>query len=312
MSSKATSKTRRVKFPYSLFRNICEFFGFLLLNALAFKYVYPFIETQAIPIPIPVQASLKSTYSLMGGSLDYIQVMLSIPVLPLIPVASFFIVGSILGRFFCGWLCPMGFIQDLILKIRGGNPKINPRHHEALKKIKFIVLFATLFISSTLALSQFTEQGLKYKRALGPFTTGILFHIQPETTLAFTIPQIVAQYGYGSDLLDFTTVWSPGYLTLLGLAILALFFIGGYSVPWFWCRYMCPTGALMGIFAKVSFLGLSRDPSKCTKCGECVSICPMQIRILDMPWEKINDQECTLCLECVGACPTGALSPKLS
>ncbi|MBS7629748.1 4Fe-4S binding protein [Candidatus Bathyarchaeota archaeon] len=38
----------------------------------------------------------------------------------------------------------------------------------------------------------------------------------------------------------------------------------------------------------------------------------MQVRILDMPWEKINDQECTLCLECVGACPTGALSPKLS
>ncbi|MEM2983274.1 MAG: 4Fe-4S binding protein, partial [Candidatus Bathyarchaeia archaeon] len=289
VSPRATSKTRRVRSLYSLFRNMCEFTGFLLLNALAFKYVYPFIETQAIPIPIPVQASLKSAYSLVGGSLDYVQVMLSIPVLPLIPVASFFIAGSILGRFFCGWLCPMGFIQDLILKIRGGNPKINPRHHEMLKKIKFIFLVATLFISFTLALSQFTEHGVKYKRALGPFTTGILFHIQPETTLTFTIPQIVAQYGYGSDLLDFTTIWSPGYLTLLGLSILILFLIGGYLVPWFWCRYICPTGALMGIFAKVSFLGLSRDPSKCTKCGECVSICPMQVRILDMPWEKIND-----------------------
>jgi len=67
----------------------------------------------------------------------------------------------------------------------------------------------------------------------------------------------------------------------------------------------------MGIFSRFSFLGMKRDPVRCTKkCPECIRACPMQVRILELPWEKFNDQECILCLDCVEACPNGALGLK--
>jgi len=300
---------RKLRFPYSVFRNFIELVGFFLLNALAFKYIYPFVKVDPIAIPVPVLNSLRSAYSLMGGVLDFVQIMFSIPVFPLIPLAVIFIVGSIGGRLLCGWLCPIGFIQDLILKMKGLQSTVSPRRHATLTKLKFFILFVILFFSTTLALSLYLDAESKYKSALGPFASGVFFQIQPETTLFSTFPRLV-QSGAESGLLNFATLTSPGYLVVLGFILLVVFLMGSYIVPWFWCRYVCPTGALMGIFMRFSFLGLRRDPSKCTKCGDCVKSCPMQIRILDLPWEKFNDPECTLCLECVGSCSSGALGLK--
>jgi polyferredoxin len=308
MSSREIVKSSRHRIPYSIIRNFFELAGFLLLNALVFKYVYPFINLEPLAVPIPVLISLKSSTSLAAGALDCIQVMFSKPIFPLLPFATVLIVGSVIGRLLCGWLCPIGFIQDLILKIKGNGSKVNPRTHATLIKLKYVLLSVTFFFSITLALSLQAGES-KYKEALGPFTKGVFLPIQPETALFANLPRLI-QSGTESGLLDFSGPTSAGFLVLLGFALSLLLLIGAYLVPWFWCRYLCPTGALMSIFMRFSFLGMKRDPSKCTKCGGCVEACPMQIRILDLPWEKFNDPECTLCLECVEACPTGALTPK--
>jgi len=299
------------RFPYSVFRNFVELISFLFLNALAFKYVYPFLSIGSIPVPVPILISLKSTYSLMGGALDFVQVLFSKPLFPFVPFGLAFVVGSVVGRLLCGWACPIGFLQDLILKMKGSLSKVSPRRHVPLTRLKLVILLIILFFSVTLAYSLHLDPATKYKDALGPFTRGVFFPIEPETTLFATIPRL-AQSGAESGLLDFSNLFSPGYLMVTGVIILGIFFVGAYLVPWFWCRYLYPTGALMGIFMRFSFLGLRRDPSRCTKCGDCVQACPMQIKILDLPWEKFNDPECTLCLECVGACAGGALALKFS
>ena len=305
--SKSGRSTSR--FPYSIFRNLVELFGFLLLNLLAFRYMYPFLKIEPFALPVPILISLRSTYSFVGGALDFIQVALSKPLLPIISFAVIFIVGAVFGRLLCGWLCPMGFIQDLILKTKGRQTRVSDRKHESLLKLKIILLCAVLFISVSLAISLYRDPETSYKDALGPFAGGLVLPIEPETTLFSYFPRLV-QTGTESGLLNFTTPTSPGYMMAFGFTLLAIFLAGAYITPWFWCRYVCPTGALMGLFMKFSFLGLKRDPSKCKKCGECVNACPMQIRILDLPWEKFNDPECTLCLECVGACSSGALTTK--
>ena len=309
-SEQKGTKIQSFRFPYSLFRNLIQFLVFFALNLLAFRFVYPFIEINFIPVPVPVLSSLNSSYTLLGGVLDYFQIMLSHPLFPLIPLAIILVIGSVFGRFLCGWACPMGFIQDLILKMKGVTTKVSLRKHVSLIKVKYLLLSLIVFFSSTLALSLFLQAGSGYKEALGRFAEGILLPIAPETTLFSTIPRLV-QAGTESGLLNFTNLTSSGYIVALGFVLLAIFFVGAYMVPWFWCRYVCPTGALMAIPMRFSFLGLKRDPSKCKKCGACVEICPMQIRILDLPWEKFNDPECTLCLECVGACSSGALATKM-
>jgi polyferredoxin len=66
----------------------------------------------------------------------------------------------------------------------------------------------------------------------------------------------------------------------------------------------------MAVFQKYSYAGIKRDPVKCQKCPHCEIRCPMQINILDLPWEKFNDPECIMCMECVDACPHGSLGLK--
>jgi len=84
-------------------------------------------------------------------------------------------------------------------------------------------------------------------------------------------------------------------------------------VPRGWCKYFCPHGAILAFLNRFSFLGLTRDPVKCTKagCSDCVQACPMNVPILELPWEKFTHPECIYCLKCVDACTTKAIKPKI-
>jgi len=86
----------------------------------------------------------------------------------------------------------------------------------------------------------------------------------------------------------------------------------GVYIPRSWCQYLCPHGAALAFLNRFSFLGLKRDPVKCAKvgCRACVDVCPMKVRILELPWEKFTDPECIYCLKCVSACTTKAIRPK--
>jgi len=95
-------------------------------------------------------------------------------------------------------------------------------------------------------------------------------------------------------------------------AIMVLVLAMGVYVQRSWCRYLCPEGAFLALLNRFSFLGLKRDPLKCIRaeCRACVEVCPMKVRILELPWKKFTDPECIYCLKCVSACQTKALRPK--
>jgi len=96
------------------------------------------------------------------------------------------------------------------------------------------------------------------------------------------------------------------------LAIMVAVLVFSAYVPRGWCKYFCPHGAIMAIMNKFSFLGLRRDLVKCAKgeCRLCVEVCPMNVRVLDLPWEKFSDPECIYCMKCVDACPDKAIKLK--
>ncbi len=91
------------------------------------------------------------------------------------------------------------------------------------------------------------------------------------------------------------------------VALFVIIFIIGAAVvmPRFWCRYLCPMGALSSIFNKSSMLALKKDHDKCTKCNYCLTSCDMRVNKVknESVDERVMDTNCTLCLECIDACP---------
>ncbi len=281
--------------------------------------VFPYWKLQAIPFGLPILASVNSRFSAVYSSLDLLQVELSQPEFPWIVLGTVFLIGAVVGRAFCGWVCPIGFIQDIITTLKGRLDFISPRTHKAAKKFKYLLLFTTLLISGTLGLALYLGVGFEYKNALGILASGPFIAISPDGTLFGILPTLItiARENFASFLAKPPAIQEilaqlsriPPLLALR-LVILIGFFAAAWKVPRFWCRYACPTGALMAVFQKYSLAGIKRDPVKCTKCPHCEVKCPMQINILDLPWEKFNDPECIMCMECVDACPHGSLSPK--
>jgi len=294
---------------------------FFVFNALILSRVFLYAEPEWFSLPMPVLMSVNSPSSAVVGVLDVIQVMFSRAEFPWIALGVVFVVGAILGRFFCGWACPIGFIQELIIDARGKKIDVSPRTHKPAKSLKFLILAGTLLVSGSLALALYLGVGEDYKNALGAFAQGPFMVISPDGTLFGTVPWLIGrarEIFFGPTPVNVTSGMVYGWFRSIStqlaikLILLAVLFIGAYSIPWFWCRYLCPTGAMMGIFSRFSLLGMSRNPLKCQKCPHCEKKCPTQIPILDLPWEKFNDQECILCLECVDACPHGALRPKFA
>jgi polyferredoxin len=232
--------------------------------------------------------------------------MLSLPLFPWIPLASILLIGVIIGRFLCGWACPFGFIQDLLSRLSKEKIRISQQNHNKYIKIKFVFLGITLFVSFILALSLHLDANNELKRALGPFAEGIFYTISPNETFFGDLPGLLAQASTGSLNLNISN-----YLLYFNLIFLIFTLIGAFKIPRFWCKYLCPLGGFLGIIAKCSLLGIRRDLTKCDRCMKCVKVCPMQIKILELPWEKFTDTECTLCVECIEECPNDALKLKI-
>jgi ferredoxin-type protein NapH len=315
----AEQEKKRFKFKYSIPRLIIQFASLLLLNGVVLAELYPSFTLHRYPVILPILLSINAPANLAYGSLDVIQVALANPVAPWVALAFVFIIGAVVGRAFCGWVCPMGFIQDMVTTIRGTLGQVDLRTHESGRRLKYFVLAAALVVSISLGISLSLGVGNEYRGSLGIFAEGLLLPLAPEGTLFSTIPRAIL-YLKVEVVPTFLAKISANQLgewirsvpivIYAGLILLLVFFYGAYKVPRFWCRYLCPVGAMMAPFQKYSFLGMKRDPVKCSKCPHCEAACPMQIRILTLPWEKFNDSECILCGECVDACNNNSLGYK--
>ena len=316
---KAEEDLRRFKFKWTLPRMIVQLVSLIAVNAVVLTLIFPNLNVQPMPLGLPILVSVNSHLSSIYSALDLMQLELSQPEFPFIVVGTVLLIGALVGRAFCGWVCPIGFVQDIITNLKGKLDFVSPRTHQSSKKLKYLMFLGTLLISGSLALALALGEGSSYKTALGVLASGPFIAISPDGTFFGTVPVLIGMARENFVLFltrppTIQQVWTDVLTTppLLALRILILlgFFGAAWKVPRFWCRYVCPTGAMMAVFQKYSVTGLKRDPVKCTKCPHCEVKCPMQISILDLPWEKFNDPECIMCMECIDACPHGSLSLK--
>jgi polyferredoxin len=299
-------------------RTIVQLGFFLLFAGIALTRLNPGLNLVRTWVALPVVASVKAQGGI-GSTMDAMTLLLSQGLFPWLPLGIMLVVGAILGRFMCGWICPVGFLQDIITTVKGRVDSVERRAHVYWIRLKYVLVVLAFLISGTLGLAVYYGVGSDYKTSLGPFADGLFIAITPDGTLFGTLPVILAgswKFLATAQTSDLTfanlSSWLGGIsvLTWINILILIGFVYAAWRIPRFWCRYICPVGAIMAVTQKNSLLGIHRDPIKCSDCKECETACPMQIPILDLDWKKFNDSECILCMACIDACPAGALSPK--
>lgn len=191
--------------------------------------------------------------------------------------------GILLGRWICGFLCPFGLIQDLLHKIKTPKLKKN-RFTRVLSYLKYVILVLFVFYIP-----------LVYVYAKNPATLpAFCKYICPAGTLEGAVG-LLSNKG-NSDLLSMLgPLFTWKFLLMIGILVAAVF------IYRFFCRFLCPLGALYGLFNKIAICGIKLEKPKCTDCGLCVSKCKMDIR-------EVGDHECINCGECISVCPTQAIT----
>jgi len=294
-------------------RIIVQFLFFIFFSAAIFNL-------SSLPLLLPIMWTWGLQGNIVGDAFTAIQLMSSgwqVPqTFPWLAIASFLVVGVLIGKSLCGWICPFGFIQDLVNYVKAKKMEVSPKTHDDLKSVKYLVLGITLFITLTFSLAKFLKVHGNYERAMGIFAYAPFTTVSPAETLFATLPKIVRNFSNAvvekpvldalAGILDLPPLFWVQLFILIGVLVLAAY------IPRGWCKYFCPHGAIMAILNKFSFIGLKREPVRCVKgeCRECVKACPMQVRILEQPWEKFSDPECIYCLKCVDVCPNKAIGLK--
>jgi ferredoxin-type protein NapH len=189
-------------------------------------------------------------------------------------LASVGLVGAIMGRIPCGWICPFGFLQELLYKVP--LPKLRLPRRINLGRYFFLIVLAVL-------IPFFTAQSWFSRLCpAGALEGGIFLKVVP--------PQVPLP--------------ETGWFFWLKMAILGAFLVWMMVSSRPFCRAVCPLGAMWGLFNPVSLYSMAVDDGKCTACGACREVCPVDIDISEDP----NSPDCVRCLECKKACRYGAIS----
>ncbi|MCQ2513099.1 MAG: 4Fe-4S binding protein [Lachnospiraceae bacterium] len=205
---------------------------------------------------------------------------------------SFYVLGTmmlfgvILGRAICGFLCPFGFIQELIYKIKTPKIKIPQKIDRPLRYLKYVVLIVLVIVLPLFLTNEFGMGNPYYCKWLCPVGT-----------LEGGLPLV---------LMNDSLKKAVGLLFSWKVGILVVILILSVLIYRPFCKYLCPLGAFYGLFNRISFVKLDINRDKCVECGLCEKTCKMNVSVL----KNINSTECIRCGECKSACPKQAIDIK--
>jgi polyferredoxin len=290
---------------------------FWLILKTTFEVDFDPSQASEIRLPYPVSIALQfdplaGLMTLLASGTVYKGLLWSL----LILIPTIF-----LGRFFCGWVCPLGSLNHWFSAIRAERPSrrgkklLESNRYKKYQRIKYYVLFfclGTALLGSlqaglldplpllarsigTAVLPTVHSAAL----ALASFATGT--GIGPIAVVGQGLYDLLAV-----TLLPFRQAHFHG-IVLIGFVFLTILALNRVFTR-FWCRGICPLGAMLGVFSRFAIFGLQKDEKACNACNRCLLAC----QGADNPdvGSQWRQSECHLCLNCQAACPEGALKFK--
>ncbi|WXG46443.1 MAG: 4Fe-4S binding protein [Candidatus Atabeyarchaeum deiterrae] len=277
---------------------------FVILNAGLFQLV-----SVAFPIPIiPVLSSSGAPGVTAISAFDALQHSISavIPLLLLAAVAVFLVSALLVGKAFCGYVCPFGFAQDLVAYIRvplkTKELAMSPKTTKTVLRIKYYILGVIVILVTVVGAATLAGNRGYALSAIGAFGDMPFSVFSPSDTLFAVIPELIILQKpliIGWSLL----LWSRMVILVISLGAVIL-------IPRAFCRYICPIAALMGPLNKYSIVGLERNVVKCKgeRCKKCEKVCPMGVPVFTGPEKRFSKHpQCILCLRCKDECREKAI-----
>lgn len=274
-------------------------------------------DTSQIVLPYPVSIALEfSPLTALGTLLSEGTIYKGLLWALVILIPTIF-----LGRFFCGWICPLGTLNHWLSEFRSerlsrrGLKRIKSNRYHKYQRIKYYIFF--ILIASAFAGTLLTGifDPLSFlARSIGTVALPVLHEsadgvleyigklgIPPVTSAAQFIYDAVSPVLLTFRKAHFHTILTIGFFFLAVLVMNRIF-------SRFWCRGICPLGAMLGIFSRFAVFGLEKKESACDSCMKCAMHC----QGADGPevGEKWRQSECVMCLNCQDSCPQNALSFK--
>ncbi len=261
-------KKLRPKIQLSIF---IALFAIIILYRLYIKGIIGFkILSIADLNPYGGWSALKDAVTDSGFEFDGLSKSIALTI-------SIFIVSILGGRFLCGWICPLGTLQDFSYYIRNyiANSKLSTKHNEHLasahpfsRKVRFIPF--SLFILIVLLFLSIFGQGAKIA-GLSPWRAFL-------------------------NLPGLFSAWKDMKLAFI---ILILIVLVSMHIPRFFCRYLCPLGAAQTLFASISLINI-KTKKECTSCNYCLKDCPMDIKLAKD--DASVSPDCIRCMNCIDNC----------
>ncbi len=183
-------------------------------------------------------------------------------------------VSFVFGKSFCSWICPIGFTSELIGDFGEKISKkifrrklLLPKYLDyPLRSLKYLILL--FFVYAIIGM------------------TAIM--LKSFLDAPYNIMSDVKMYDFFAKISQFS------------LIVIGSLFLLSIIVRNFWCRYLCPYGALLGIFSLISFNKIKRNTETCTDCKACTTVCPSRINIHKV--KTVISEECVSCIQCIDAC----------
>jgi polyferredoxin len=237
---------------------------------------HPFVERpSSVDAFLPISGLMSLKYFLTAGIIE--------PIHPaaFVMFVAILVVSLCMKKGFCGWICPVGTLSQYFWmagrRLFGKHFRMAYYADTSLRSLKYVLMALFLLL------------------------IGVL--MKPNMMVLF----FMTDYYVTADVRTmnvFTEMTAITFWVLITLGVLSLFYRN------FWCRYLCPYGALLGLLSRVSPVKIARNEEKCIHCRSCSKACPS---LLDVEKKDVvNSPECFACLTCVSSCPSpGALDVSL-
>ncbi|MHA2378650.1 MAG: 4Fe-4S binding protein [Candidatus Thorarchaeota archaeon] len=303
-------------FNVRMLRRVVQILFFLGINAyilvswIGGEQILAFWENVRDILPtLPIIAPLEAPTALLAGTFDTLQREFSGGIFPFFTLGAMIIIVTVLGRSACGWVCPIGTIQDFATLPKRSKVRPSPNTEKELRRIKTYIFVIVIGLAVWVGISRVFGTAGDFERILGVFASAAFDPFNPAFIIFYEATTQL--WPYSLETLWFITQW--GFF-IGQLAFVVLIVAVGIWVPRWFCRWLCPAGWLYGVFSREALIGIGRNPARCTPdtCNVCEVVCPMNIRIRRYPYKALRSPECIMCLECKSHCPSGAIVLRFS